>query len=320
VLLLVTAVVYQTCMPGGLSDYGFAWQYAWHVLTSFGATLWGSPVGLREFGLDWRSGAGAAIVLCTAMVALRAAIARRLGRVALPLGLALMGYCCMASVAMSRPYLGNWHVQYALPAVCGAYAAAFVLWRSDRSVFSAVPFFGLLALLTSCLYGYYQGFTFYGPDFNRYIRSIESYSLRNLVEPGLPQPYPVPDEGDLDARTFLFLAAHGHPLFAELPPPKPAGRLPEGARVYLDDAETPSPVQLKGGEGRVSLLTVVVEGSTSARGVRARMGATEVVLYRVHPLHAPPVTRIENATHFMAVLVPHRLPTGAHPVEFEIFE
>ena len=298
----------------------FRWREAMDVCTALGAALWGSPVGLSEFGLDARSAGGLAIVALTAVVAGRAAVQRSLPKLALPLGVALMGILCMASIAMARPYLGNWHVQYALPAVCGGYAAAYALWRVDRTLWAGVPFFALSALLVSSVVGYYEGFTRYGPDYQRYVRSIEDYQFRNLTEPGLPTPYPPQGPNEMDAQLFLFLEAHGHPLFADASPPRPAGPLPRGARVFRDDAELPRPAMLEGGAGKVSVLTVVVPGPTTAGGVRARIGDENVRLRRVHPEHVPAAARSPNATHFMAVIVPSRLPAGVQRVDLEMLE
>src|SRR5262249_2453020 len=141
-----------------------------YVLTALGATLWGSPVGLSDFSLDARSAGGLAIVACTVATVTRAGVRGQLAGLALPSSVTVFGYLCVVSIAMVRPYLGNWHVQYALPAVCGAYAVAYGLRRVDRSAWAAAPFFGLSALMASSVFGYYHGFTEYGPDFHRYIR------------------------------------------------------------------------------------------------------------------------------------------------------
>jgi hypothetical protein len=291
-----------------------------YVCTALGATLWGSPVGLFEFGLDWRSAAGLAIVACTAAVVGRALVIHELPRLALALSITLFGYLSVVPIAMVRGYLGNWHVQYALPAVCGAYAAAYVLWTVDKSAFAAVPFFGLAALLTSCLFGYYLGFTEYGPDFLHYTQSIEEHVLRNLEEPGLPTPYPAQGENDLDAPLALFLSAHGHPLFASLAPPGRRAPLPPGARVFVDATEMTQPLHLAGGKGRVALLTVVVPGPPAARGVLAKIGDSTLTLRRVHMQHTPEACRLPGTTSYMGVLVPHLLPRGDHPVELTSFE
>jgi hypothetical protein len=251
----------------------------------------------------------------------RALVLRLVPQLALALSVTLFGYLCVVPISISRPYLGNWHLQYALPAMCGAYAAAYALRRADKSWFSAVPFFGLCALLTSCLFGYYKGFTFYGPDYLNYIRSIERYVVRNLEEPGLPTPYPPQGHLDMDAKMLLFLSAHEHAVFTDSPPPAAAEPLPPAARIFVDAAELSQPWRISGGRGKTALLTVVLPDASSKRGVLVKLGDSTLILRRVHPQHVPAETpREPNTTYFMGMIVPHVLPDGEQQANFSVFE
>lgn len=314
----VTALAYVLFLRGGAKHLALGWRELMYVCTALGATLWGSPVGLDSFGLDLRSAGGAALLVLAGIVSWRAASQRALPRVAVPLAIAAMGILCMLSIAMARPYLGNWHVQYALPATCGIYAAAYALRSSDRSRWATVSYVAVTALLASSVVGYVAGFTRYGPEYHRYVRSIEDYAFRDLTEPGRPAPYP--EGAELGARQFLFLAAHGNPLFAEAPALRPAGPLPEAARVFRDDVEVGRSSTLRDDGGRVSLLTVALPGPATAAAVQARFGDQQLRLWRVHPQHVPEAARVANATLFMAVLVPHRLPPGEKPVAFDLLD
>jgi hypothetical protein len=319
VCAVAAALVYWRAMPGGTRPHVvFGRRELLDVFTAFGATLWSLPIGVVDFQLDSRSAGGIAIAALTAMVVARATYVRQLSTLALPLGVALMSYLCMASIAVARPYLGNWHVQYALAAVCGGYAAAYTLWRADRTLWAAVPFFGLTALLASSVYGYYEAFTSYGPSYHRYIRSIEDYQFRNLTEPGLKPPYPPQYDNDMGPELFLFLAANGHPLFATQQSARAAGSLPAGSRVFLDATEMSQPITVEGGSGKVSLLAVVVPGAPAAGALLARIGGETVRLWRVHPSYVPEPARINGATPFMAVIVPRRFPSGRQRVELEL--
>lgn len=321
VLLVIGGLIYWSFMRATPTHLTTGWREFWYVLTAQGAALWGSPVGMFKFGFDPRSAAGLAMAILTIAVIVRAIVLRVLPQLALALSVTLFGYLCVAPIAMSRPYLGNWHVQYALPAVCGAYAAAYGLRKVDRSIFSAVPFFGLCALLLSGLFGYYKGFTDYGPDYLRYVRSIENHVIRNLEEPGQRPPYPPQGTRDMDAQLTLFLSAHRHPLFAGLPPPSKVSPLPLTARVFVDETEASPPRRISGDRGKVGLLTVIVPGPALARGVLAKIGGTTLILRRVHPQYTPAASgRDPAAVYFMGALVPHLLPTGELPVEFSIFE
>lgn len=321
VLAVVTALVYRLAMRGGTRPrVVFGGREALEVLTAFGATFWSLPVAVMDFHLDLRSVGGLAVVVLTAAAAARALYLRKLAELALPLGVALMGYLCVASIAVARPYLGNWHLQYALAAVCGGYAAAHALWRVDRSPWSAVPLAGLAALLVSSVYGTYVAFAHEGPGYRHYVRSIEDYQLRNLTEPGLKPPYPPQHDNDMGAELFLFLAAHGHPLFATLPAPRAAGPLPSGARVFWDGTEVGQHPTLEGGRGKASTLTVVVPGDARAAAVLAHVASDTVRLWRVHPLHTPEAARLPDSTSFMAVILPRRLAPGPQRVDLELSE
>lgn len=311
--------VYFAFMRTGPQKLSFGVREFWDVMTALGATLWGSPVGLFEFKFDGRSAGGLAVLVCTAAALARGLVQRMAGRLALATGITLVGYLCMASIAMSRPYLGNWHVQYALPAVCGGYAIAYLVWREDRSWWARVPFFGLAALLTSCGYGYYKAITDYGRDYLRYIHSIENYQLLNLVEPGRPTPYPPQGGNDMTGRLFLFLAAHDHALFAKVPPLKPAGPLPANAKFYIDEQRvTTSALPLGRPDSKVAWLTIAVPGAPSWRVVRLRAGEQTLIAWRVHPAHVPPACVQPDETYFMAALLPHRWAPGAAAMAIEV--
>jgi hypothetical protein len=321
VSLIAVAVYFMVMRVGQDQPLTTGMREVWYVFTAMGATLWGSPVGLVEFGFDARSAAGLAIALFTIAIMIRAIVLRAVPKLALALSIALFGYLCVAPIAMSRPYLGNWHVQYALPAVCGAYAAAYILWRLDRSAIASVIFFGLVALLTSGLFGYYKGFSEHGPGYLNYVSSIEQHVIRSLEQPGLTPPYPPQGGHDLDVKTILFLSAHGHPLFADLPMPQSLAPLPPMARVYVDERELSRPWRIENGNGKVAYLTVVVPAPLSGRGVRATLGGTTLILHRVHPQYTPEASgRDPEAVSFMGALVPHFLPDGAVSLELAVFQ
>jgi hypothetical protein len=86
------------------------------VLTALGAVLVGSPVGLTTFSFNWTSAIGLSIcvvvVICT-LVAWRRGL---LDELALPLALFTFGFLSIAAIAVFRPYIGNWHLQAAMPA------------------------------------------------------------------------------------------------------------------------------------------------------------------------------------------------------------
>jgi hypothetical protein len=181
------------------------------ALTAFGALITGSPVGLTEFQIDDLSLSGLAIVAASAVVVARALVLKRLPAIALPLSFVLLGALSIAAIALNRDWLGNWHLQHALPALCGAYAAAVLLRRLDTSIYASAPLYVLTALLLLSPVGYYMGFSQYGPQYHAYVRSIEDYARRFVDEPDLKKPFPPTQVWDLDVEMVSFLKSRGHP-------------------------------------------------------------------------------------------------------------
>jgi hypothetical protein len=180
------------------------------ALTAFGALITGSPVGLTEFQIDDLSLTGLAIVGATAVVAARALALRRLPAIALPMSFVMLGGLSIAGVVLNRDWLGNWHLQHALPALCGAYAAAVLLRRLDASIYASAPLYVLTAILLLSPVGYYMGFSYYGPRYHAYVKSIEDYARRFVDEPDLKKPFPPTRVWDLDVEMVSFLKSRGH--------------------------------------------------------------------------------------------------------------
>lgn len=180
-----------------------------YVLTALGGVIWGSPVGIFNFGIDRESLTGLALIVV--LIAALARMRARLSSFALPIALISLGLLGIAAVGVARPYLGNWHLQLALPAVCGIYAAAYLVWRQERSRFNTVVFSGAVLILLLNLYGTYLGFTVYGPMYRGYVAKVEDYILS--YTPSLEKPFPHPGDRDIDAGMIEFLREKHHPLF-----------------------------------------------------------------------------------------------------------
>ena len=243
---------------------------------------------------------------------------RALPGIALALSIAAFGALCIASITLSRDYVGNWHVQYALPALCGAYAASFVLWRIDRSRFAAVPFFTLLALLAASVIGYAKGFGEYGPSYHQYIVSIEQYMRAHLTHPRAAKPFP--DGPAMTPAMLLFLSAHRHPVFHDDPEPASLAPLPESARVLVDGSEIVPPFVvggvLGGDRAKPVIVLVGLTRDDPAHGVCARTGGEMLVLRRIHPALGGQGCVDDRARAWYAgLIVPELLPRGAHCVE-----
>jgi hypothetical protein len=184
----------------------------WQGLTMLGAPVFGMPVALTSFSPDQYAFAGAIVVAC---VAATLVIARRdqqlLSRLALPAAIFAFSALASAATVAARAYLGNWHLQYAVPAICAAYAMAYVLWRERGE---SLPLGGMLALVTLAISGYVAAFARHGPDYLAYARSIEHYARNVTGDPGLKKPFPVTGGWDFDAEMAAYLTKRGHPSLA----------------------------------------------------------------------------------------------------------
>lgn len=315
---LATGVVYVLFMHDPDRSLALGSRQVFQGATALGAAIVGSPVGLTEFGPDVRSCIGFVIAACALGVVARAAVILVIPRLALAISVAVFGALCVASITMSRMWLGNWHVQYALPAVCGAYAASFILWKHDRSVVAAVPFFTLLALLLACVFGYVEGFREFGPSYHRYILSIERYARAHLARPDEEKPFSSATE--LTARMLLFLSADHHPVFRDAAEPTMLAPLPESARVFVGERELAQPLVLSCGEGKPVMLNVGLPGLHAESRVLARIAGKTLVLRRIHASFACSACREDaSRTWFAGMILPTMFPRGDQRVELSVY-
>jgi hypothetical protein len=310
--VLMSTIVYFALMHRMSHGITVGARDAFHVLTALGGTIWGTPVGVFEFGPGLLSLTGTVILACLVLCVVRAYKTRQLPAIAMPLGFALFGLLCLAAIAVSRDYLGNWQLQYALPSVCGTFACAYIVRERDRSASTTAAYVILYATLSLSLVGYYRGFAEYGPSYYGYIRSIEIYALRHLEEPDLPKPYP--GGWDIGADLVLFLAAHEHPLLRRIPPRHFAAQA-VGPRIFVDavqPANSPDgTVSLLGPNRKRMRMTVAL---ANAKGrVMVQIGDLLLPLFRLHPLHTG-IVGCAQTPCYAGILLPGRLPAGRHPV------
>ena len=261
------------------------------------------------------------LLLCLGAVLVRAIMLQRLPQLALGISVTCFGFLCVIPIAMSRPYLGNWHLQYALPAIYGTYAMAYALWHGDRTRWSTVPLAALVVLLTSGLFGTYQGFRTYGPSYRDYTAAIESYMIQKLDTPDVNRPYPEQHpERDLDLRLTLFLSAHDHPVFRALPAPGDLRPLSAKAKLFLGDKFIPTFETLPIDLATTVHLTLTLPANDAPRGILLRTETFELTLRRVDMSHAPSATHEADRTYYMAALIPHLLPDDRPAVEWTMFD
>jgi len=210
---LIGMTLYFTLFHDPGRQVVFGLREALFTFTAFGSAIWGSPVGLTEFSLNAASLTRIMLITIMVLILIRAAIGGQLSTIAFPLSLFLFSLLAVTAIAVSRPYLGNWHIQYALPGVSAVYTAAFVLWQSDRTAKSRTLCIVSGVILTATIAAYYTGFSRRGPEYNAYVRSIESYAVTYFLVPYQPKPFPPTGGWDLDATMVGFLKARGHSVF-----------------------------------------------------------------------------------------------------------
>jgi hypothetical protein len=209
VSLLALCVATSTLGAGGYLHNISIPRDVMATLTALGAVIVGSLGGLTTFSFNWVAATGLAVCLVILVCALVAWRRGLISELSLPLALFTFGFLLVAAIAVSRPYLGNWHLQAALPAILGAYGAAIVLARHFRS-----PAMLTLQAITTALVGlvaigYWQGYSTYGPAGNAYASKVASYMDSYLTDPKAPKPYPPTGGWDFDSAMARFLQDKG---------------------------------------------------------------------------------------------------------------
>ena len=185
------------------------------LLTALGAFIIGSPVGITHF--EWGTlsimGIIVAVVACSGIIyGLRTGF----GEQTFYFAAVILGMTSLAAVSVTRPYLGNWHLQLALPAIYGAYGLWLSAARaSPPSPIAKIGFTLCATLLCGVLIADYIGFTSRGPDYCAYIKGIERYALNYETERTSPPPYPAPDaRWNLNQNILNFLKRKHNGLFS----------------------------------------------------------------------------------------------------------
>jgi hypothetical protein len=176
-----------------------------------GAVLLGSPVAVSPQSMPGLALVGIAVLACMLAACVLALRAGSIGKIAFPIGLFVFGITSVAAIAVSRDYVGNWHLAAALPALVGMYGAAIVVCRDSPQPALRTLRIVATGLMLLSLVGYAQGFGKRGPDYQRYALSIRAYMDAYLEDPGAARPFPVTGGWDYDPRMALFYLRNGKP-------------------------------------------------------------------------------------------------------------
>ncbi|WP_029354457.1 hypothetical protein [Bosea sp. 117] len=211
VISLALFVVAVAAFSGGAGRILDPIRTAFYVLDALGTAIVSAPIAIYEFGVNPRSLLGALIAVPALVAAGMAARNGQLASVALPLALFLFGIGAVAAIAMSREYLANWHLQYALPAICGAYGVAYALPKRRRA--EMLPLAVIVGAFVMAVYGYGTAFTRHRADYQRYSGAVALYMKSYLAAPDMMKPYPPTGGWDFDAEMARFLIEKRNPLF-----------------------------------------------------------------------------------------------------------
>ncbi|TCH96139.1 hypothetical protein EJV46_21395 [Roseococcus sp. SYP-B2431] len=180
-----------------------------YVFTALGAVVLGSPIGMTDFTVELRSILGAAMGLLFVASLWRAHAGGGLRSVAFPIAVFATSVMAVLAVAMSRSYLGNWHLIYAMPAVLASLALPWAPALSAGGVRSALRA-GSIAIASLQVLGWWDGFTAHGPGYHAYTGSIVRYMATLEEAPDQPKPFPSTGGWDANLEMVRFLRARGH--------------------------------------------------------------------------------------------------------------
>ncbi|MDB4473382.1 hypothetical protein N9023_00105 [Opitutaceae bacterium] len=296
-------LIYTTLMSSAAHELSAGTREFWYILTVLGGTLWGTPVAVTEFRPDSTSIGGLLVLIALSAVLVRIVVIKKWAELALPLSITIFGFLSIAPIAISREYLGNWHLQYALPIFCGGLATAYTLHRLDRSKWSLSALSLLVVLLGSSLVGYVQGFNKHGPVYRAYVQGIEEYTQMKLSEHWRGRSYPEqhPDR-DMDLDLILFLAAHDHPTLQVDFGSDDLAPLPPRSRVWINNEPQSLPLPFADGPKGSGRVRVIV-GIPSDENITLIVGQNpqfQTTLRRVHPGHFPDIETTEQYSLFVA--------------------
>ncbi len=206
---LILTIVYTFGLAQALA--GTFW-FALLISTAVGSLLLSSPVGLTDFSFNARSAFGLAIFLLNVLFIFRAYRAGELARLAYGISLIAYGLFSLAAIGITRHYLGNWHLQCALPILVGT------LWIADKSLdsrsnYSKYKTAGFIIVSVAAVTGYWNAFAYFGPAYRDYAISVRTHLLALADDPLQEKPYPATAGWDASPELVKFLRDSGNPDF-----------------------------------------------------------------------------------------------------------
>lgn len=184
------------------------------IFTAIGALFVSLPVALTTFGFDVRSGIGLAIMMLNGVLIANAYRAGSPGRLSYGLSLIAFGLLTLTSIALSRKYLANWHLECAVPFIVGS------LWLAGQSLPRTIVYrrcaqAGIAIIAGVSVIGYWNAFSQYGPSYRQYAENIRSHMRGLLDNPLLEKPYPPTAGWDASPDLVKFLIEADNPDFAD---------------------------------------------------------------------------------------------------------
>lgn len=206
-ILFIASVAWR---HGTHLEFGISSKNILMILTSFGGVLYGSPVGMRVFGLDTRSIAGGILAILNLLIVVSMVRKEYVYRIVFPCSLIFFSVAMIGAITLSRDYIGNWHLQLALPLFIGSAmlaAAAFRIPSLPTKVLAIL----LFVLISSGVFGYVKSFEYYGPAYRAYAERVTEYMRTLPQHPDQPKPFPGTGGWDVTAKMVQFLKAAGNP-------------------------------------------------------------------------------------------------------------
>ncbi|MCG8525295.1 MAG: hypothetical protein MI748_02865 [Opitutales bacterium] len=296
-------------------EYNFTLKIIPMILCALGGAIIGNPDADYQFNNPLRLAIGAIFCLVMLVMAYRSWKSRSVSEYAFPIALIALGFMLIGVISLSRPYLGNWHLQHILPTICGATIWSISLRKKDQNILSIGSFWTMMILSWMGVIGWYRGFTEWGPDYAAYIAKHEAHMTAYLINPYAKPP--TQSGVGIRMQSALMFAAHKHPIYHERISKYYPSEF-ELLQIYENfEPQGLSYIIKEKIEERKLIWLVVKKSDTPATIIKGKIGDKEILFWNLHRellLRTDP--NGENADYFATMLYPRLLGNTKGKLQF----
>jgi hypothetical protein len=184
-----------------------------NLFTAFGGVLVGTPVAIYQFKLNLSGILGISLFCIATISIIYGFLHNKITKIIFPISLIIFSCLCISAIALARNYLGNWHLQFAMPGVAGIFCIGLQLKRELKNKFIKILNILTYLVILFTIFGFIRGFSNYGPNYRNYVVGIEKYAGNFLQNPRQNLPFPSTGGWNLNRDMILFLSVNHHPFF-----------------------------------------------------------------------------------------------------------